>query len=334
MGQADICSNVLPLNFTLLGQKLQQANFVSHMVGKGHLGYLTEDHLPINRGFKSYVGYLWGGESYSYGDHPFRNYTKDFWSGHAPGSDIVDSVYYSTNFYSERAVSIIEQHDISQPLWLHLAYQAVHGPFTDPPEWERVPYNPEFCRQESNKNCEKYANMLHVLDTGIANVTAALQRRSLWEHTLLLFVSDNGGTGPGNNYPLRGPKGSPWEGGTRVAAFLSGGFLPQSLQGEHSELFIHVADWYATFSKLVGLDPSDTERCEYDIDGQDIWPLLTASVSTSPREFLPVTKDSIIWKSQYKLITDASASWDYTPNSSRIPATLACTPTEPCLFDL
>lgn len=150
----------------------------------------------------------------------------------------------------------------------------------------------------------------------------------------MLFVSDNGGTGPGNNYPLRGPKGSPWEGGTRVAAFLSGGFLPQPLRGQHSELFIHIADWYATFSTLLGLDPSDTERCESDIDGQDVWPMLTASVSKSPREFLPVTKDSIIWKSQYKLITDATATWDYTPNSSRIPAALTCTPAKPCLFDL
>lgn len=223
---------------------------------------------------------------------------------------------------------------MSKPLWLFLAYQAVHGPFSDPPEWERVPYNPEFCNHTSNKNCETYANMLHVLDSGIRNVTNALKQRNVWDKTLVLFVSDNGGTGPGNNYPLRGPKGSPWEGGTRVAAFLSGGFLPKSMRGKHSELFIHVADWYATFASLVGLDPSDTERCKYDIDGMDLWPLLTSSVSQSPREYLPVTKDSIIWKSQYKLITDASATWDYTPNSSRIPAALSCAPSAPCLFDI
>lgn len=47
-GQADICSNILSLNFTLLSDKLKQAKFNCHMIGKGHLGYETEDHLPTN----------------------------------------------------------------------------------------------------------------------------------------------------------------------------------------------------------------------------------------------------------------------------------------------
>ena len=109
-GQADICSNIFSLNFTLLSEKLKQARFNCHMIGKGHLGYETEDHLPINRGFDSYVGYLWGGESYVGGNHSIRTFTKDFWHDHKAGDDLVDEVYYSTNFYSRRAVSIIEAH--------------------------------------------------------------------------------------------------------------------------------------------------------------------------------------------------------------------------------
>ena len=55
-GQAMACSNWLPLNFTLLSGKLWQAGFANHFIGKGHLGYQTTDHLPINRGFDSHVG--------------------------------------------------------------------------------------------------------------------------------------------------------------------------------------------------------------------------------------------------------------------------------------
>merc|ERR1712048_402309 len=81
-------------------------------------------------------------------------------------------------------------------------------------------------------------------------------------------------------------------------------------------------------------DPSDTERTIHDIDSMDMWPFLTGENSSSPREFLPTTVDSIIWKSQYKLITSADATHDYTQNASQLPANLTCSPEAPCLFDL
>lgn len=57
-----------------------------------------------------------------------------------------------------------------------------------------------------------YANMLHMLDSGVANVTAALSEKGMWSTTLLLFSADNGGIGGvGNNYPLYGGKKfTPW----------------------------------------------------------------------------------------------------------------------------
>ena len=65
--QADICSNWTPLNMTLLSQKLALAGFQSHFVGKTNLGFATTDHLPVNRGFTSHLGYMYGMEDYHYG---------------------------------------------------------------------------------------------------------------------------------------------------------------------------------------------------------------------------------------------------------------------------
>ena len=56
-------------------------------------------------------------------------------------------------------------------------------------------------------------DMLAVVDTGIGNLTDAMRARGMWASTLLLVTSDNGGIGPGNNFPLRGHKMEPWEGG-------------------------------------------------------------------------------------------------------------------------
>ena len=49
-------------------QKLKMADYQTHFIGKGHLGYQTDAHLPVNRGFDTHVGYLGGAESYSYGN--------------------------------------------------------------------------------------------------------------------------------------------------------------------------------------------------------------------------------------------------------------------------
>ena len=65
MMQAQPCDNTLPLEATLLSQKLKQAPtpWANHFIGKGHLGYPTTDHLPVNRGFDTHLGYLMGPSS-------------------------------------------------------------------------------------------------------------------------------------------------------------------------------------------------------------------------------------------------------------------------------
>jgi hypothetical protein len=48
----------------------------------------------------------------------------------------------------------------------------------------------------------------------------------------------------GNNYPLRGGKHDPWEGGTRAAAFLTGGFVPAHVRGTATgDKLVHISDW-------------------------------------------------------------------------------------------
>jgi arylsulfatase A-like enzyme len=254
------CSNDLPLEFTTLGEKLRAADYESHFVGKGHLGYQTMEHLPVNRGFDSHTGYLGGMESYVHGEDPHSkgplNASKpshDMWDGLLPGVDLVQDIWYSTNYFTSEAVRRIENRNISRPFWLHLCFQAVHaGRQPDPPPWEQIPSSPSIFRSQS------YGSMLKVMDDGVRNVTAALKSSGLWENTLLLLSADNGGDcekssgdceHSGNcqqasNWPLLGRKCTPWEGGTRTAAVVAGGIIPSHLRGTDSTVLIHIADWY------------------------------------------------------------------------------------------
>ena len=200
--QAPICSDYLPLNFTLLSHKLKAAGFQNHFVGKGHLGYLTEDHLPINRAWDTHVGYFGAHEAYEFGEslEP-ATHAKDLWHDRLPADDIVDAVWYSTNYYTERAVGLVRNHSLGLPLWLHLAHQATHAPYTAPPPWEWYNSTPPFFPAQTRGKV--FGDMIAVLDSGVGNVTSAMQDRGMWDRSLVLISSDNGGVGPGNNFRKR-----------------------------------------------------------------------------------------------------------------------------------
>lgn len=328
--QAPVCSNWLPLDYTLLSEKLKKAPkpFMNHFVGKGHLGYQTMDHLPINRGFDSHVGYLMGAEEYVNGYNYFgepghdcpgkpANCTHDFWFGQAPAnSTVINEVFYSTNYYTSRAIEIIKAHDQSQSLWIHLAYQGVHAPYVEPPVWEQTPNNTGFWDQT-------FGSMLKVVDDGIKNVTDTLKSEGLWNDTLIMISSDNGGIGPGNNHPLRGHKATPWEGGTRVMAFLTGGYLPPALRGTTNEAFISIADWYPTLCALAGVaDCSDNivrGNATFPVDGVNVWGQLIGTNKSIAHEYLPTTEDGIIYQERWKYLTGTSSTWWYGTNDTQIP---------------
>ena len=100
--------------------------------------------------------------------------------------------------------------------------------------------------------------MVTYLDDVVGNMTEILKRRGFWDNLLLVVSSDNGGPlGSANNYPLIGGKFSDWQGGIRVNAFVTGGYLPENMRGQKTEGYIHIADWYATFCALASVDPTD-----------------------------------------------------------------------------
>jgi len=294
-----LCSDFLPLAATLISEKLSAVGYDCHFIGKGHLGYQTSDHLPVQRGFRSHVGYLGGSEGYKHGGGNVDSSigSHDLWDGLGPSVDGVADMFYSTNYYTAAAVAIIEEVSASRlitaPHFMYLAYQNVHDPYTLPPDWEAKDF------PSMGQRLHVFANMLALLDDGVRNVTSALRRAGMWESTLLLFSADNGAIGQyGNNYPLRGHKHDPWEGGTRVTAFLAGGALPSHIRGTASgEKLVYVADWYATFCNLAGASAADDVEIGgkiRSIDSVDVWPLLVGTNGTQPRPLTVITEVSAI----------------------------------------
>ncbi|GFS25163.1 arylsulfatase B-like [Elysia marginata] len=269
---------LLPLNIPTVADKIKEAGYSTHMVGKWHLGFRRKEHMPCYRGFDTMFCFLDGHENY---DSHMRA-----WHGKGPYLDLRTekgpafnySGVYSANMYTERAINVLKEHAAAKkdtPLFLYLAYQSVHTPLQVPKKYER-PY-----RHIKDKRRRSYAGMVNALDEGVGNLTKALKDLNMWDNTVFIFSTDNGGNNHGggaSNWPLRGKKGTLWEGGMRANGFVAGGRVERS--GVISKELMHVSDWFPT---LVGLAKGNLNGTK--LDGHDQWSTINKGTS-SPRNVI------------------------------------------------
>ena len=223
----------LPVEEKTIADRLKAAGYRTACIGKWHLG-AHENFHPQKRGFDEFFGFLEGGRAYLPDDHPGNFYFKSSppfapvhfkESGKAPllrGYEVVAEQEYLTDAFTREAVRFIDA-NTEQPFFLYLAYNAVHTPITPCPRWEARLSHIE------NPVRRAIASMMAAMDEDIGKLRDHLRERGAAENTLVIFLSDNGGSPGGNhtlvdpscanyslNTPLRGFKGECWEGGIRV----------------------------------------------------------------------------------------------------------------------
>jgi hypothetical protein len=113
----------LPLNETLIPQKLAPAKYISHAIGKWHLGYACWGYTPTFRGYSSFYGFYSGGQDY------FQHGSKNDLDFHLEeGKECGDNCsvplwdargHYSTTLFTTRAVEVVGKHPTDTPLFLY-----------------------------------------------------------------------------------------------------------------------------------------------------------------------------------------------------------------------
>ncbi|XP_028329367.1 arylsulfatase I-like [Gouania willdenowi] len=267
----------LPSHMDTLPERLQEAGYSTHMVGKWHLGFYRKSCLPTRKGFDSFFGSLTGSvDYYSYGscDGPgLCGYDLHEGEGVAWGQE----GKYSTTLFTQRARKILESHDPNErPLFLLLSLQAVHTPL-QPPKSYIYPY-----RDMANVARRKFAAMVSTVDEAVRNVTYDLRKLGYYRNSIIIYSTDNGAqpfTG-GSNWPLRGRKGTYWEGGVRGVAFVHSPLLKR--RRRVSKDLFHITDWFPTLVGLAGGNISQSQG----LDGYDVWPALSEGRESPRKEIL------------------------------------------------
>ena len=230
-----------------------------------------------------------------------KSLTVDMWDTDGPGSRYNGSqsctqanqtCTYQDEIFVQRVAEVLKNHSAqapSAPLFLFWAPHAPHDPYQVPDAYLNKPVFASINVTERRF----YSAMVNLLDDNVGRVVQMFKDHGLWENTLLILSSDNGGpegSGYGaNNYPLFGSKSSNWEGGVRVNAFAAGGLIPASRQGTVESGLIEISDWFSTFCGLAGVSADDPAAARAGLpppDGLDMWPLLSGANSTSPRRYV------------------------------------------------
>lgn len=131
----------------------------------------------------------------------------------------------------------------------------------------------------TNPNRRTMMAMVTALDTGVGKVVDTLSDAGMYDNSIIVLTTDNGGAtnsgkylDAGNNWPLRGSKCTEWQGGVRGVAMISSPLLNAAVRNTSWAGMMHVVDWYPTVAAMAQLPASSMAGTgPVDVDGISVW---------------------------------------------------------------
>ena len=262
--------NELPLNETTIAEVLKMNGYKTFYSGKWHLG--SEGHYPEDQGFDINIGGFEKGSPLGGYYSPYKN----------PSMTDGPEGEYLTDRLTSEAIDFIDSRDKSKPFAAFLSFYNVHTPIQENKDFydyyieklngyeDKEPLT----KKEGdaitvlNHRNPKYASMVHATDNNVGRIINYLKKNELFDNTLIVFTSDNGGlstqgkVAPTSVYPLRAGKGWLYEGGIKIPQLIK---LPGQAYREIIYEPVVSYDLFPTILNAMGL------KYEIDnIDGMDL----------------------------------------------------------------
>lgn len=229
---------------------LRDSGYSTCHIGKWHIS-----KNPLNHGFETNIGGYDAGMPTRY----FSPYDNPCLSDGKEGE-------YLTDRLTDEAIAYLKNHDPKRPFLLSLQFYSVHTPWQAKPDSIKKYKNK---RPTPNHFYPPYAAMIEHVDTNVGRLLNALKHLNLSNNTLVLLTSDNGGIHHvSHQSPLRGEKGSYYEGGIRVPLIVR--WPGQVRPASRCDTPVCRIDFYPTFLEATGASlPKDKI-----LDGVSLLPVL------------------------------------------------------------
>ncbi len=241
-----------------VAEVLKQRGYATGMVGKWHLGDQPE-FLPTNHGFDYYFGLPYSNDMSPFMPLNPRNHPPlPLLRNTEVLREVPEDQSFLTGEYTAEALAFIDRHK-DEPFFLYMPHSMVHVPLWAGEEFKGISENAVL------------GDCIEELDWSAGEIRRKLEEHGIAENTLVFFTSDNG-PARGSAGPLRGRKGSTYEGGVRVptVAYWPGTIPPGSAYGDTASTM----DILPTFAALAGAG-TKPER----VDGHDISEILKGDTS-------------------------------------------------------
>ena len=276
----------LPLEEVTIAELLGSIGYMTALIGKWHLGFVPE-FSPNAQGFDYFFGTLGSNDM-----QPVNPQDPNLFSKLPDEADWNVALYRNARIleqplqqdsltvrYTDEAVGFLRRNR-AKPFFLMVSYNAPHVPLFPSP------------RFSGRSLAGRYADVVEEMDGSVGRVMAALKELKLDDDTLVIFTSDNGpmdlfGRYGGSAGPLRGGKGTTWEGGLRVPGIFWGPSMvkPGVVYGIGSQL-----DLFSTIAEFSRRSLPATRA----FDGESLRGTLTTG-APSPRTTMPYYREGRIY---------------------------------------
>ncbi|RLJ61515.1 arylsulfatase A-like enzyme [Lacinutrix venerupis] len=339
----------LPDSVKTIAEYLKEAGYTTARIGKNDLGRNFHKNnvreYPLNHGYDEFLGFSAHAHDYWLNSQNIKDRTPDPYGTSALLGPLMHNMSeksydegYLTDIFTDESIAFLKRKH-NKPFFLTLSYNAVHHLIHEVPKKyldkynvKEIPnYDPDSLLAYGKHKAgtysayyDKYSRVgaiqhedlrkyylanLNCLDDNIGRVLNTLKDEKLDKNTLIVFISDNGGsplTGS-NNSPLTGGKYSLWEGGIRVPMAIS---WPNKVDaGKIETQYVSATDILPTLAKAGGVTITDNE-----IDGLNL-------LENTKKDRLLVWKWQKTWaarKGDWKITNAKENHWKSEPSAQYI----------------